>query len=83
MNLKHTFLIASEGLQTNKSRSGLTILGIVIGITAIIIIMAVGSGAEQLIVSEVSVGGAELIVVRPVSSLKDRQILQIPCLQIR
>lgn len=65
MQLKYSLKIALEGLQTNKSRSGLTILGIVIGITSIILIMSIGTGAENLILNEISGFGAEVIVVRP------------------
>ncbi|MBI5077714.1 ABC transporter permease [Candidatus Falkowbacteria bacterium] len=65
MKLKHTFNIALTGLRANKRRSFLTILGIVIGITAIILIMAIGSGAEGLIVGELGGLGAETIVIRP------------------
>ena len=52
-------------LRTNKSRSLLTILGIVIGIAAIIIVMAVGRGAENLILNEISAFGSHNISVEP------------------
>lgn len=65
MTLKHRFDTAIIGLTTHKSRSALTILGILIGITAIILIMSVGGGAEELIVSEINNIGAETIVIRP------------------
>jgi putative ABC transport system permease protein len=57
-----------DGLSTHKSRSALTILGIVIGIAAIIIVMAVGSGAQTLILNQVSALGAETAVLRPGSN---------------
>jgi putative ABC transport system permease protein len=65
MLLKHTLKISFAGLRANKRRSFLTVLGIVIGITAIILIMAIGSGAEGLIVGELGGLGAETIVIRP------------------
>ncbi|MBI2109396.1 MAG: ABC transporter permease [Parcubacteria group bacterium] len=65
MTLKDSFITALGGLKTHKSRSGLTILGIVIGITAIILMMSIGNGAEQLILNEIGGLGAETIVVRP------------------
>ena len=49
MKFLHTFKTAVIGLKTHKSRSALTILGIVIGIMAIIMVMAIGKGAEELI----------------------------------
>jgi len=65
MHIKHTIRTALRSLEANKSRSALTILGIVIGITSIMIMMSVGQGAEDLIIGEISGLGAETIVVRP------------------
>ncbi|MCH7758837.1 ABC transporter permease [Patescibacteria group bacterium] len=65
MRLKHSFKTAVIGLKTNKSRSGLTILGIVIGITSIMMIMSVGQEAEALILNQMSGMGAEIVVIRP------------------
>ncbi|HCA67214.1 MAG TPA: permease, partial [Candidatus Jacksonbacteria bacterium] len=42
MTIKHSFQTAFTALRTNRLRSLLTILGIVIGITAIILIMSIG-----------------------------------------
>lgn len=65
MLLKYRIKTASAGLVTNKSRSLLTILGIVIGITAIIIVMSIGKGAENLILGEIEGFGATMISVDP------------------
>jgi len=65
MTLKNTFKTAITGLTTNKSRSALTILGIVIGITSIILMMSIGKGAESLILNEISGLGGETVIVRP------------------
>ena len=65
MSVKQTFKTSLIGVKTNKSRSALTILGIVIGITSIILMMSIGQGAENLILDEVAGFGAETIVVRP------------------
>ena len=65
MRPKDSFKIAIGGLKTNKSRSFLTILGIVIGISAIIIMMSIGQGAESLILQQIGGLGAETIVIRP------------------
>jgi len=53
------------GITTNKSRSSLTILGIVIGITAIIIVMSLGEGARGLILGQIQNIGARTIAVVP------------------
>jgi len=57
--------IALVGIKTNKARSALTILGIVIGIAAIMGIMSIGKSVEGLILNEISGFGAETIVIRP------------------
>ncbi len=65
MRFNHILKTASRALFTNKSRSVLTILGIVIGITAIILVMSLGEGAQNLIKSEIQVMGSKVIEVRP------------------
>lgn len=65
MKSSHIFKTAFASLQTNKLRSILTILGIVIGITAIMVVMSVGHSAENMILGEIGGMGAEIIVVRP------------------
>lgn len=71
MNFKHTVITALQALQTHRARSALTILGIVIGIAAIIIVMSLGGGAQALILDQVSGLGAETVVVRPGGGLSD------------
>lgn len=56
---------AIKGIVANKVRSGLTILGVVIGITAIILVMAVGSGAEELILGQIRGFGSTSIIIEP------------------
>ncbi len=73
MNLKNKYIMsffhllktASTGLMVNRSRSVLTILGIVIGITAIILIMSLGEGAQNLILNQVQSIGSKTIAVVP------------------
>ncbi|MDP2631900.1 MAG: ABC transporter permease [Candidatus Uhrbacteria bacterium] len=56
---------SSTSLKTNKSRSILTILGIVIGIAAVIIMFSVGRSAEGLILNQVADLGADLVFIEP------------------
>lgn len=56
---------AKNALLANKLRSFLTMLGIIIGITAVIVIMSVGAGAQSLIVNQVKKVGSNLIGVLP------------------
>ncbi len=65
MTFSHSFKTAWTGLRTNKSRSLLTILGIVIGIASIMIIMSLGSGAQRFILSQIEGLGSKTIVVLP------------------
>lgn len=55
-------------LLSNKARSALTILGIVIGIAAVIVLIAVGEGATATVTQNISSLGSNLIVVVPGSS---------------
>lgn len=65
MHIRYSLLTAERGLRTNISRSALTILGIVIGITAIILVMSLGQGAQTLILSQIQGMGSRTIVVIP------------------
>lgn len=65
MVIKYTIETAIAGLKRNKVRTFLTVLGIVIGITAIILIVSLGKGAEELILSQVQGLGSKTIVVVP------------------
>ena len=49
MKLTQIFIESLESLNSNKMRSGLTILGIVIGVAAVIAMLAIGSGAQNSI----------------------------------
>lgn len=65
MKLKYSIKTAVNGLRTHKSRSALTILGIVIGITSIILIMSLGAGAKDLILGQVEGLGARNVIILP------------------
>ena len=55
--------IALRALRINKMRSALTMLGIIIGVAAVIAMVAVGSGAEQRIKEQIASIGSNLIIV--------------------
>jgi putative ABC transport system permease protein len=57
--------IAFRALQVNKARSALTMLGIVIGVAAVIATVAVGSGATQRIQQQIASIGSNIIIVIP------------------
>ncbi len=65
MQFKYSLKTAVKGLTTHKSRSSLTILGIVIGITSIILVMSLGQGAQNLILSQIKGLGATTVTIIP------------------
>ena len=63
MNLFENFRIALRALAANKLRSGLTMLGIIIGVAAVVALMSVGKGATSGITEQVENLGTNLITV--------------------
>lgn len=63
MQIINAFVEAIESLTANKLRSFLTILGIVIGVGAVIAMLAVGNGAEASITGEISGIGTNLLFI--------------------
>ncbi len=64
MNLLQSFTEALVSLSANKARSALTMLGIVIGVAAVIAMMAIGAGAQASITSSIERIGTNLLYVR-------------------
>ena len=67
MKIDDFLLTATQSLARTKSRSLLTILGIVIGIAAVILMLSIGQGAERFILKEVADLGTNLVFVEPAS----------------
>ncbi len=65
MNLRDLFQETTTALSANKSRSGLTVLGIVIGIASVISMVAIGNGAQASINSSIQSLGSNLLIVMP------------------
>lgn len=63
MNVGQSFLEALESLSANKLRSSLTILGIVIGVAAVIAMISIGRGAENQITGSIQGIGTNLLFV--------------------
>ncbi|MFO7586315.1 MAG: ABC transporter permease [Anaerolineales bacterium] len=63
MSLAQIIIESLESLNSNKLRSGLTILGIVIGVAAVIAMLAIGQGAQDTITGEISGIGTNLLFV--------------------
>ncbi|MCL4396185.1 MAG: ABC transporter permease [Chloroflexi bacterium] len=65
MNIVESMRVAFLALGSNKLRAGLTMLGIIIGVAAVIALLAVGNGASAEITRQVQGIGSNLIVVVP------------------
>ena len=64
MNLSESIKVALEGLSANKVRSGLTMLGVVIGVGAVIAMIAIGQGAKQQTMNMIQSMGTNVLSIR-------------------
>src|SRR3989339_622752 len=71
MNIVESVTSSWKIIARSKTRSFLTMLGIVIGVMAVIIVLSVGAGAQSLILNQVKSLGSNLIGVLPGNSEKD------------
>jgi putative ABC transport system permease protein len=67
MNLVESLRVAMRGLSANKLRAVLTMLGIIIGVGAVITLLSVGRGVENLIRDQLQGAGTNLLFVIPVN----------------
>lgn len=65
MPLATTIKIALKSLLANKLRSFLAMLGIIIGVGAVISMLAIGAGAKEEVMSQIAMMGTRLLVIRP------------------
>ena len=85
MPIFETFAVALEALRANKLRSFLTMLGIVIGVSAVIAMVALGRGAQQSVKDRIASLGTTLLTVVPgqqrgpgsIASSADRSRLEL------
>src|ERR1017187_4514340 len=69
MNVINLLRIASRALQRNKLRAFLTMLGIIIGVGAVIAMVAIGQGSKKSIQDQLSSMGSNMITIRPNSNV--------------
>lgn len=69
MSLINLFRIALKALQRNKLRAFLTMLGIIIGVGAVIAMVAIGQGSKKSIQDQLSSMGSNMITIRPNSNV--------------
>ncbi len=65
MNILETLRVALRSLSANKMRSGLTMLGIIIGVMAVISMLSIGQGAQASITNQINSIGTNLLFIRP------------------
>lgn len=70
MNYSNLFKIALRAIAANKMRSFLTALGIIIGIAAVITMLAIGQGTKQSIKSNISEMGSNMIMISPGADMR-------------
>lgn len=68
MNFVNLFRIAMKALVRNKLRAFLTMLGIIIGVAAVITMVAIGQGSKKSIQDQLSSMGSNMITIRPQSN---------------
>lgn len=95
IDFESTFKISLRSLYVNKMRSILTSLGIIIGVSAVIIMLSIGEGAKQKINNEISSMGSNLLMVmsgsttssgvrmgsgtQPTLTIKDAEAMLLRC----
>jgi putative ABC transport system permease protein len=65
MNFIEIFKVALEAILSNKVRSGLTMLGVIIGVLAVILLVSIGEGAQVYITKELTGMGTNLLIITP------------------
>ena len=65
MNLLENFRIAVRSLMANRLRSGLTMLGVIIGVMAVIAMLSIGRGAQASVTEQIEAMGTNLLIIMP------------------
>ena len=70
MNILNLFKVSLKAVANNKMRSFLSMLGIIIGVAAVIIMMSIGQGSKESIRTELSTMGTNLLTIRPGADMR-------------
>ena len=70
MNFINLFKVAFRAILNNKFRSFLSMLGIIIGVAAVIIMMAIGQGSKESVRQNISQMGTNVIMIRPGADMR-------------
>src|SRR3954469_25942137 len=63
MNLMMVFVVAVKALRRNAMRTALTALGMIIGVAAVIVMVAIGTGARTSIETQIKNAGSNVVMV--------------------
>ena len=64
-DMAESFITALRSLRVNLFRTALTLLGIIIGVAAVVTMMAVGNGSKQKVLDQISAMGTHVLSIRP------------------
>ena len=70
MNILNLIKVSLKAVANNKMRSFLSMLGIIIGVAAVIIMMSIGQGSKESIRAELSTMGTNLLTIRPGADMR-------------
>ncbi len=70
MNLLNLFKVAFRAISANKFRSFLSMLGIIIGVAAVIIMMAIGQGSKESVRKNIQQMGTNVLTIRPGADMR-------------
>ena len=73
MTLFNTIKTAMLGLAANKLRSGLTTLGIIIGVASVIVMLALGNGAKAAVEASFKFLGADTVSINRKQAFEDNE----------
>ncbi len=63
MQFSDTFIEASQSMGANRLRTGLTMLGMIIGVASVVLMLAIGQGAQALVTESIASMGSNLFIV--------------------
>ena len=66
MDLVDSVRVATRALTSNKMRSGLTMLGVIIGVAAVIALLSIGQGVQKAVTDQIQSAGSNLLFILPV-----------------
>ncbi len=70
MQIKNILKVAGKSIFKSRMRSLLTALGIIIGVAAVVVMVAIGDGAQMQVEQQISALGSNLLIIFPGSTIQ-------------